>query len=76
MALEGTADPFNAKVVRSTAAGLLALPILRLKTSEFLQLAASAQAEFLVTGDQDLLSLNPFRGTAIITVGDFLERLG
>ena len=38
--LEGTADPFNAKVVRSSAAGLLRLPILRFKTEEFLSLAA------------------------------------
>jgi len=38
--LEGTADPFNAKVVRATAAGLLALPLLRLKTDEFLSEAA------------------------------------
>jgi TrmH family RNA methyltransferase len=36
--LEGTADPYNAKVVRSSAAGLLRLPILRLKAEEFLAL--------------------------------------
>ncbi|HYF48267.1 MAG TPA: RNA methyltransferase [Planctomycetota bacterium] len=35
--LEHTADPFNAKVVRATAAGLLALPILRMKTADFLR---------------------------------------
>jgi TrmH family RNA methyltransferase len=47
--LEGTADPFNAKVVRSTAAGLLALPILRLKTAEFLQLAAERKVRVVAT---------------------------
>lgn len=47
--LEGTADPFNAKVVRSTAAALLALPILRLKTDEFLALAAQRQARLVAS---------------------------
>jgi RNA methyltransferase, TrmH family len=37
--LEGSADPLNAKVVRATAAGLLSLPIVRLKSDEFLALA-------------------------------------
>jgi TrmH family RNA methyltransferase len=36
IALEGSADFFNAKVVRSAAAALLRLPVLRLKTDEFL----------------------------------------
>ncbi len=39
IALEGTADPYNAKVVRSTAGALLTLPVLRLKTEEFLAAA-------------------------------------
>lgn len=39
IALEGTADPFNAKVVRATAAGLLNLPIIRMKQAEFLAAA-------------------------------------
>lgn len=41
LTLEGTADPYNAKVVRSTAACLLHLPILRVKRAEFLALAAA-----------------------------------
>jgi TrmH family RNA methyltransferase len=40
VALEDTADAFNAKVVRATAAGLLTLPVLRLKAAEFLKEAA------------------------------------
>lgn len=48
--LEGTADPFNAKVVRSTAAGLLRLPILRLKTEEFLSLAAQHGLRLVAAG--------------------------
>lgn len=48
--LEGTADPFNAKVVRATAAGLLALPILRYKTDEFLQEASKRGMRLVATG--------------------------
>jgi uncharacterized protein len=43
---------------------------------KFLELAASARADYLVTGDQDLLSLNPFRGTAILTADALLDVLG
>jgi len=39
IALEHTADAFNAKVVRATAAALLSLPILRMKGAEFLAFA-------------------------------------
>ena len=38
--LEGNADPFNSKVVRATAGGLLALPILKMKADDFLTAAA------------------------------------
>jgi len=47
--LEDTADPFNAKVVRATAAGLLALPILRLKADEFLSESARRQVRLVAT---------------------------
>ncbi|MCY3021049.1 MAG: RNA methyltransferase [Planctomycetota bacterium] len=50
--LEGTADPFNAKVVRATAAGLLALPILRFKTDGFLTLAAQRSLRLVATAAQ------------------------
>ena len=44
------------------------------KDDKFLSLAAAAcQADFLITGDQDLLILNPFQNTQIITPSDFLE---
>jgi TrmH family RNA methyltransferase len=48
--LEGTADPFNAKVVRATAAGLLALPILRFKTPDFLSEASRRGMRLVATG--------------------------
>lgn len=45
------------------------------KDDKFLELAVSGGAEFLITGDRDLLALNSFRGIEIITPQDFLERL-
>jgi RNA methyltransferase, TrmH family len=50
--LEGTADPFNAKVVRSTAAGLLSLPILRFKATEFLSEARRRKMRLVATAAQ------------------------
>jgi predicted nucleic acid-binding protein len=45
------------------------------KDDKFLELALSAQASCLVTGDQDLLVLHPFRGIPILTPAAFLEML-
>lgn len=43
------------------------------KDNPFLELAVSAQAKYLVTGDkQDLLSMNPYRGISIIRASEFL----
>jgi len=44
------------------------------KDNKFLELAISGNADCLITGDQDLLVLNPFRDTEIITATDFLTR--
>ena len=37
------------------------------KYNKFLELAVNGDAKFIITGDQDLLILNPFRGINIIT---------
>lgn len=37
--------------------------------------ALTGQAEWIVTGDADLLTLGAFRGIAILTPGGFLEKL-
>jgi len=50
--LEHTADPFNAKVVRSTAAGLLTLPILRYKAADFLREAHAKKMRLVATDAQ------------------------
>ncbi|WP_369796150.1 putative toxin-antitoxin system toxin component, PIN family [Synechocystis sp. PCC 6714] len=44
------------------------------KDNKFLELAVSGQANLLITGDQDLLILHPFRTLKIITVADFLNQ--
>lgn len=42
---------------------------------KFLELAVSGNADTIVTGDRDLLLLNPFRGTAIFSPAEFLVRV-
>jgi putative PIN family toxin of toxin-antitoxin system len=44
------------------------------KDDKFLELAVNDQANFIITGDEDLLVLNPFRNIEIITVNEFLNR--
>ncbi|MEO6050970.1 MAG: putative toxin-antitoxin system toxin component, PIN family [Pyrinomonadaceae bacterium] len=43
------------------------------KDNKLLELAISGNANFLVTGDQALLILNPFHGVEILTPREFLE---
>lgn len=42
------------------------------KDDKFLEVAVNGNATHLVTGDQDLLALHPFRGIPILTPADFL----
>lgn len=44
------------------------------KDNKFLEAACAGEAEFLVTGDQDLLALDPFDRTIIVTPALFLAR--
>ena len=46
------------------------------KDDQILELAVSGSADCIVTGDDDLLTLNPFRRIAIITPADFLRVSG
>ena len=43
------------------------------KDDRILELAVSGNADCIVTGDGDLLVLNPFRGVAIMMPADFLR---
>lgn len=44
------------------------------KDNKYLELAVSGKAECIVTGDDDLLVLNPWRVIEILTVQKFLEK--
>ena len=43
------------------------------KDNMLLELTISGGADYLITGDSDLLVLNPFRGIAILTPREFLD---
>lgn len=43
------------------------------KDDKFLELAINGKADYLISGDRDLLVLHPFRGIPIITPAAFLE---
>jgi putative PIN family toxin of toxin-antitoxin system len=44
------------------------------KDNKFLELAIDGKATTIVSGDQDLLILHPFRGISIVTVSQFLTK--
>ena len=43
------------------------------KDDKFLELAVNGKANYIITGDQDLLVLNPFQDIAIISASDYLS---
>jgi putative PIN family toxin of toxin-antitoxin system len=43
------------------------------KDDKFLELAVNGHADLIVSGDADLLTVNPFRGIPIITPAAFVE---
>lgn len=44
------------------------------RDDKFLEVAVHGRADALVTGDEDLLTLHPFHGVAILTPGDYLAQ--
>ena len=46
------------------------------KDDQILELAVNGNAAFVVTGDKDLLVLNPFHGVKIVTPSQLLELIG
>jgi putative PIN family toxin of toxin-antitoxin system len=44
------------------------------KDDKFLEVAVHGRADLIVTGDTDLLALDPFRGIEILTPAEYLER--
>ena len=45
------------------------------KDNKFLELAVCGKADFIISGDEDLLVLNPFRNIQIITPDSFLKEI-
>src|SRR5436309_1767484 len=43
------------------------------KDDKFLELAVSGRAAYIISGDDDLLALHPFRDIAIMTAAEFLQ---
>lgn len=43
------------------------------KDDKFLELAVNGKADYIITGDQDLLVLHPFRNIEIISVSEYLK---
>ena len=43
------------------------------RDDKFLELALSGEADLILTGDRDLLALNPFRGIGIVTAGEYVR---
>ena len=43
------------------------------KDNKFLELAVSGKADYIVSGDKDLLVLNPFRGISILPPKEFSD---
>jgi putative PIN family toxin of toxin-antitoxin system len=45
------------------------------KDDKFLELAVTAKANYIISGDSDLLVLNPFKSIQIVTPAEFLNQL-
>jgi putative PIN family toxin of toxin-antitoxin system len=43
------------------------------RDDKFLEVAVHGRADLIVSGDRDLLALNPFRGIAILTAAEYLQ---
>lgn len=44
------------------------------KDDKFLQVALNGRADCIITGDADLLGMNPWRGIAVVAAADYLRR--
>jgi uncharacterized protein len=44
------------------------------KDDKFLEVALNGRADAIITGDADLLAMNPWRGMAIVTPREYLRR--
>jgi len=44
------------------------------KDDKFLEVALNGRADVFITGDSDLLGMNPWRGIEIVTSAAYIER--
>ncbi len=71
-------DAFLVKLVRQAVVVEITEPIQACrdpKDDKFLEIAVAGNATCVISGDGDLLALNPFRGIPILPPAQFLERL-
>lgn len=43
------------------------------KDNKVLELALNGEAQYIISGDKDLLVLHPFRGVSVITANELLK---
>jgi putative PIN family toxin of toxin-antitoxin system len=73
----GAVEPYLAQIWNAAENIVNPLPIRACRDprdDKFLEVAVHGRADLIVTGDEDLLALNPFRGIAIMTPSEYLGR--
>ena len=73
----GALEPYLGKVLSIADMVPITSSILACRDArddKLLELAVDGRADLIVTGDLDLLELHPFRGIAILTPNDYLQR--
>jgi putative PIN family toxin of toxin-antitoxin system len=73
----GLLDPFLRNVWAVAEPIVIAYPIRASRDprdDKFLEVAVHGRADLIMTGDADLLAMNPFRGIAILTPAEYLEQ--
>jgi putative PIN family toxin of toxin-antitoxin system len=71
----GSVEPFVEEVLSVAIHVQVLYPIRACrdpKDDKFLEVAVHGRGDAIVTGDEDLLVLHPFRGIAILTPGEYL----
>jgi putative PIN family toxin of toxin-antitoxin system len=73
----GSVEPFLEEILSVAIQVAILSPIRACRDpmdDKFLEVAVHGRADAIVTGDADLLDLNPFRGIAILTPREYVER--
>jgi putative PIN family toxin of toxin-antitoxin system len=73
----GTLGPYLEKIREYATFVAIPAPIRACRDprdDKFLEVAVHGRANLIVTGDEDLLAMNPFQGIAILTPAEYLGR--